>query len=196
MSNTSRRIRISANSAFVLITLLLYTHKCYSQIEDDYKDYIKLHVESYPVLGNYDNNIAFENHILKADADRFSGKTLSATEYKHLLMFVNTVYLDQSKSAIAFEVIRTCDLGGLRKISTVKMTHKGIPFYDLILYLKEGYLCKEWSSPTDKASSISKISIGIKTSEDITRNLKKSIIKLAQLYGATNVIDGDNLFSD
>lgn len=167
----------------------------YSQTELDYKEYIKLNVESLPPLDNCNNNLIYGPDIRKVNADKITGKTLTTAEHDNLLIYGEEIYLDKTQSILILEIVRCCDLRAIRKVSTIKKTStNGVVYYDIYIYLKEGGLGTEFSD--NKVTSITEFSIGVKTDETTAKNIKKAIIALAKLKGSIDVIDGDNLFGN
>jgi len=177
----------------LLILLVVYCNT-FSQTAQDYKDYIKLQAEAAPAFDTYTINIAFGNNITITDAERFTGKTLSQDEYENMFYYGSDIYIDNRKSKKIFETIKNCNLKGIRKVSTVKHVSNEVSYWDITIYVKDGYLAKVWGSPNNSTMFISEFAISVNTDEKTAKNLKKAIIELAKLSGALDVIDGDTLF--
>jgi hypothetical protein len=170
------------NLAMAVATLFI-SQLGFSQTKQDYRDYIKSHSEASPSLGNYVINIGFGSDLAKVDASTFAGKTLTEEEYQNIIFVNSNVYLDNSKSQKFFEVVRSADLRGVRKVSTLSKSNDEGAYFEIIIYINDGFLCKEWSSPNSSTKPISSISINVRTDETTATNIKKAMIALAKLCG-------------
>jgi hypothetical protein len=180
---------------FILLTLS-FSFYSFSQTKQDYKDFIKSHSESSPPLPNYEISIAFGDQLFLKDAKKFAGIELTKDEFQNLILISSSVYTDDTKSNLAFEVIRSFDISGVRKVSLIKKTQEQDIIYEIKLYIKSGYLVKEWNSISQKIKEIESISLLINSDENTADNIKKAFIELAKLSGSVDVFDADDLFQN
>ncbi len=176
----------------ILILLVFISTICCGQSKADIKDFLKEKVEAGEPLDNYKYTLAFSDDLLKIHAETFVGQQISEAQFQNLFFFATEIYLTNKKNQLLVEIINSGDFEGVKKVSTTKSREKGIDFYTIIVYMREGFIGTKY---TDTAENLEKIPLALSCDANTAQSIKKAFIKLAELSGAKNVIDGDDLFS-
>jgi hypothetical protein len=180
----------------IAISLLFIIKNSISQTKQDYFEYVKEHVETSPALDNYLTYIMLGTSIPRDKINRFTGTNLSDEQYQNLFIYHSKVYKDEYKTNKMLELIRYCDLRGIRKVSSVKKSNSEGTYYAITLYIKAGYLCRVYKPEDLMPENQEDLLLHARINETTANNVKKALINLAKLAGSTNVIDGDALFGN
>jgi len=172
---------------------LLFFNQIFAQTVQDTKEFIIEQVKSNPPLSNYVNYIFFKDNILKWDADKLAGKTLSTQEFENLFIYSREVYYREGMTGWLWSVAEIIDIRDMRKVSIQKSNgNNGEVFYSINIYLNDIYFNTSYYSDKNKKENkyldVMKIVIG--NNYEASVKIKKAIIHLGKLYGVT-VIDGD-----
>ena len=135
----------------------------------------------------------FKENILKPDADRLAGKTLSYDEFENIIIYARDVFLN-GRSGWLWTVAETADIRDIDKVSIQKSDNKGKYAYFINIYLKGNYQknlfdhIKTKSEPEN--NYLEKMRIIIGDDPQSAQKIKKAIIHLGEIQGIT-VRDGD-----
>lgn len=177
----------------ILFTALIISNLLFCQSIQDYRDYLKERIESAPVLQNYKNHLAFYNEMFKVDVEIFVGRKITDSEYSNILMYCNEIFLQINNQKATVDVIHSCNMLGINKVTAYKDLHKNIEYYTIKIYMKPNYLCTTYSVNSG-ATDENSIEIKVNCDSNTSIKIKKAIIRLAQLSGNKDVYDGDSLF--
>lgn len=175
------------------ILLVFVSTFCSGQSKTDIKDFLKEKIEASKPLENYKYTLAFSEDILKVHAEEFVGRYISDKQYDNLVFFATEIYLTNKKDQLLVDIINSFSLDGVKKVSTTKSREKGFEFYTITIYMNENFISTEYSDSVEK---LKKIPLALRCDANTAQTIKKAFIKLAELSGAKDVIDGDDLFSN
>lgn len=177
----------------LLFFLIATTHNLtIAQSLKDTKDFLKNIIGVSEPLPNYDNAMLFFEDVLKSDADRLSGKTLTQEEYENIIIFGRDVYMN-GREGWLFSHAECADLRDLDKVSIIKSENKGKYAYVIVVYFKGNYYKKKYvrtMNSQPKYEYLEKMNILINNDYEVALKIKKAIIHIGKLYGIT-VRDGD-----
>lgn len=179
---------------YLIVIILFFLSPVWGQTKLDYNDYIKTTCVASNGISVYNNIIVFKKDLDITDVNFYTGKSLSNEQYESFFAYGIEVYSNSNKTDKLFEVVRSCDLRGIRKVATNRKSNSDGYYYQIIIYLDDAFYCTEWASVEGKVKPIDEIAISIKDNKTTANNVKKAFLELAKLHGAKNVIDGDNLF--
>ncbi len=180
-----------------LLILLFTTTISFGQNSSDYKEYLKEKIEASEPLENYKYLVLFGDYgVLKVDAETFVGRNLTQSEYERMMFFGTEIYVSDNRMKLFAEAIRGCDLKGVRKVGMTKANQNGTVYYSIKIYINSGFIASEFSGTNKPVKWIDDFTINVSCDKSTAENIKQSIIRLAELNGAENVLDADNLFKN
>ena len=156
----------------ILFTFLI--NSLSAQSKQDYFEYIVNQTEGSSSKSNYTTIVALGNQISKSDAEKFTGTRLNDDQYQNLFIVASEIYADKTKTNKFLEIIRTIDMSGIRKVTTKKSQNNEGNFYQISIYVNDGFICREWGSNDRSAISIDHIDLNVRTDESTAINIKKA----------------------
>lgn len=174
-----------------LIAFLLFFQLSKAQTIADTKDFIVEQVKANPPLSNYKSTVFFEDDVLKSDAEKIAGKTLSNAEFDNIFIFIYDVFTN-SGDIYLFTKGFIIDIRDIIKVSTTKVTGKH-DLYKISVYIGNRFYAKEYNDSDSGGATreyIDKMEISIANSSETAQKIKKAIIYLGKTHGII-VKDGD-----
>ncbi|HKM93153.1 MAG TPA: hypothetical protein VJY41_05835 [Prolixibacteraceae bacterium] len=177
-----------------LSIFLIFSIVSFAQSQQDYKDYLIENIEGNPALDNYKLYVFFNINILKEDAEYMAGRNLSSDQFSNLFIYGYEIYRTNKKSQLMGQAFKCIDMSGIKKVSTYQDNFQGKKFYVVKIYMNNGYLSTS-GSPDVRIENKYEHEIKLNCKQVTAENIKKSILKLAKMNGASDAYDGNDLFN-